>query len=68
MTQEQWTAVDRYITDVLIPSDEVLNAALEYATKAGLPTINVAPNQGKLLSILAPVSYTHLTLPTNREV
>ncbi len=53
MTQEQWTAVDRYITDVLIPSDEVLNAALEYATKAGLPTINVAPNQGKLLSILA---------------
>ena len=53
MNQEQWTAVDRYITDLLVPSDAVLDAALQAATDAGLPAINVAPNQGKLLSILA---------------
>ncbi len=53
MNQEQWTAVDRYITDLLVPSDAVLDAALQAATDAGLPAINVAPNQGKLLAILA---------------
>jgi predicted O-methyltransferase YrrM len=53
MTQEQWTAVDRYITDLLVPSDPALEAALEASTAAGLPAINVAPNQGKLLSLLA---------------
>lgn len=53
MTQEQWTAVDRYITDLLVPSDDALDAALQTAADAGLPAINVAPNQGKLLSILA---------------
>ena len=53
MTQELWTAVDRYITDLLVPSDAALDAALQASTDAGLPAINVAPNQGKLLSILA---------------
>jgi len=53
MTQEQWTAVDRYITDLLVPSDAALDATLQASTDAGLPAINVAPNQGKLLSILA---------------
>jgi predicted O-methyltransferase YrrM len=53
MTQEQWTAVDRYFTDLLIPSDDALDATLQTAADAGLPAINVAPNQGKLLAILA---------------
>jgi predicted O-methyltransferase YrrM len=53
MTQEQWTAVDRYITDLLVPSDPALDAALEASTAAGLPAINVAPNQGKLLGLIA---------------
>ena len=53
MTQEQWTAVDRYITDLLVPHDPILEAALEASVAAGLPSINVAPNQGKLLSLLA---------------
>lgn len=52
MTQEQWTAVDRYITDLLVPPDDALDAALRTAAEAGLPAINVSPNQGKLLSIL----------------
>jgi predicted O-methyltransferase YrrM len=53
MTQEQWTAVDRYITDMLVPPDAALDAALDASTTAGLPQINVAPNQGKLLQLLA---------------
>jgi len=56
MTQEQWTAVDRYITDLFVPSDPALDAALRATTDAGMPLINVAPNQGKLLHILALAS------------
>jgi predicted O-methyltransferase YrrM len=53
VTQEKSTAVDRYITDLLAPSDPALEAALEAAEKAGMPAINVAPNMGKMLQILA---------------
>jgi len=53
MTQELWTAVDRYITDLLVPPDPALDAALEASAASGLPPINVSPNQGKLLWLLA---------------
>ena len=53
MSEEQWTAVDRYITDQLVPSDAALDAALSSSAANGLPAINVAPNQGKLLHVLA---------------
>ena len=53
MNPEQWTAVDRYLTDLLVPADPVLDAALEASQAAGLPAINVAPNQGKLLQLFA---------------
>jgi predicted O-methyltransferase YrrM len=53
MNQEQWTAVDRYISDTVVPSDSALDAALEASTKAELPAIAVTANQGKLLHILA---------------
>lgn len=53
MSQEQWTAVDQYITDRLISPDAVLDQVLRASAEAGLPSINVTPNQGKLLSILA---------------
>jgi len=53
MSQEQWTAVDEYITELLIPSDAALDAAIEATREAGMPPANVAPNQGKLLQILA---------------
>ncbi|AGP32378.1 O-methyltransferase [Sorangium cellulosum] len=55
MAQEQWSAVDRYITDLLVPPDAALDAALEASAAAGLPPINVAPNQGKLLNLLARI-------------
>ncbi|GGT62836.1 MULTISPECIES: O-methyltransferase [Streptomyces] len=52
MTNDQWTAVDRYITDLLAPADDALAATLADSTAAGLPEIAVAPNQGKLLNLL----------------
>jgi predicted O-methyltransferase YrrM len=53
MPQDQWTEVDRYIADLFVPPDPALDAALQDAADAGLPPAHVAPNQGKLLAILA---------------
>ena len=55
MDKEKWTAVDRYITDLLVPADAALVGALKDSEAAGLPHINVAPNQGKLLWMLAKI-------------
>ena len=53
MSQELWTAVDKYIGEKLVPGDEALEAALKACEEAGLPPIGVAPNQGKLLMLMA---------------
>ncbi|MGD0348892.1 MAG: O-methyltransferase [Verrucomicrobiota bacterium] len=53
MTPEQWTAVDHYFANLLVPPDPALEAALQASAAAGLPPIQVAPNQGKLLQLLA---------------
>ena len=52
-TQEQWRAVDDYFTSLFVPSDPVLDATRKDAAAAGLPPHDVAPNQGKLLAIMA---------------
>jgi predicted O-methyltransferase YrrM len=62
MTQQQWTAVDRYITDLLVPADPALDAALTASAAAGLPPIAVTPNQGKLLALLARAHGTRTVL------
>ncbi|MCJ7788321.1 MAG: O-methyltransferase [Methyloceanibacter sp.] len=48
-----WIAVDEYLTDRLVEDDPALAAALKDSAKAGLPPINVSPNQGKFLMLLA---------------
>jgi predicted O-methyltransferase YrrM len=48
-----WNDVDSYIIQHLVPADPVLTDALAANQAAGLPGIDVAPNQGKLLHILA---------------
>lgn len=53
MSEAQWIEVDRYLEDVLVKPDPVLDAALAASDAAGLPPISVSPNQGKLLHILA---------------
>jgi predicted O-methyltransferase YrrM len=55
MSKELWTAVDQYLVERLIPRDPVLDDALRANAAAGLPTIDVAPNQGKLLQLLARI-------------
>ena len=53
MSQSQWTTVDSYFAKQLVEHDAALEAALESSAEAGLPPINVSPNQGKLLHLLA---------------
>ena len=53
MSQDTWTAVDSYISDQLITTDSALDAALRDSKAGGLPAIQVAPNQAKLLQLLA---------------
>jgi predicted O-methyltransferase YrrM len=53
MTQKTWTAVDNYVSEMLVGPDAALAAALEASADAGLPEIAVAPNQGKLFMLLA---------------
>src|ERR1700723_166185 len=55
MNQELWTDVDNYLVENLIPADPALDKALKSNQAAGLPTIDVAPNQGKLLHLLARI-------------
>lgn len=53
---ELWKQVDQYITDRLIPADPILEESQAANATAGLPTIDVAPNQGKLLHLLARIA------------
>ena len=56
MTQATWTAVDEYLNAKLIGPDPVLDEALARNAEGGLPAFDVAPNQGKLLHLLARMS------------
>ena len=56
MTPETWTAVDDYLTELLLPADPALDAAQQAATGAGLPAISVSPPQGKFLHLLARIA------------
>ncbi|MEK4852968.1 O-methyltransferase [Paenibacillus sp. FSL H7-0756] len=51
--QSKWSKVDDYFNNNLLDEDLVLNAVLDAQAGAGLPDIAVAPNQGKLLHLLA---------------
>ncbi|MFI5767771.1 O-methyltransferase [Streptomyces sp. NPDC051658] len=53
MTLARWTEVDDYFNGLLVGPDEALDAAVEASEAAGLPAIQVAANQGKLLNLLA---------------
>jgi len=43
------------MVESLVPRDVALDEALKANAAAGLPTIDVAPNQGKLLHLLARI-------------
>ena len=50
--QQQWSAVDNYLVETLIPNDPLLSLVLENNQRAGLPAIDVAANQGQFLALL----------------
>jgi predicted O-methyltransferase YrrM len=53
---DQWAAVDHYFSEQLSLSDRALDAAMAANRSAELPAIDVAPNQGKLLQLLAQLA------------
>ncbi len=53
MNDELLGRIDSYIEGLFIEDDPVLGAALEDAENAGLPEIQISPNQGKFLRLLA---------------
>lgn len=55
-TAEVWTRVDHYLSDTLVGSDAALDAAVAAQDAAGLPSIEVAPVNGKFLHLLARMS------------
>ncbi|WP_118842268.1 O-methyltransferase [Raoultella ornithinolytica] len=50
--QQQWSAVDSYLIDALIPQDPLLSQVLANNQRAGLPAFDVAANQGQFLALL----------------
>ena len=56
MDEQEWSKVDLYLVSLLVAPDESLHQTLAASEEAGLPQINVAPSQGKFLSLLARIS------------
>ena len=56
MISETWTAVDEYVTRLLVPPDAALDATQHAASEAGLPAISVSAPQGKFLHLLARIA------------
>lgn len=53
MTPELFREIDTYVESLFVDEDPVLAQALSDAVAAGLPQIQVSPNQGKALYLLA---------------
>ena len=54
--------IDDYIEDLFTPQDATLSQNLADAEAAGLPSINVSPNQGKLLYLIVKMARANRVL------
>ncbi|MFD2706191.1 O-methyltransferase [Salibacterium lacus] len=52
-SREEWKVIDRYLTEALDIGDVEMEAVRRRSAEEGLPSIEVAPNQGKLLQLYA---------------
>ncbi|MCU1520895.1 MAG: O-methyltransferase [Arthrobacter sp.] len=52
----RWTAVEDFLTELVVRPDSSLKRAVTSALEAGMPPIEVAPNAGKLLKLLVQLS------------
>lgn len=55
-SQPRWVAVEDFLTETVVHPDAALQRAVQSATDAGMPPIEVTPNAGKLLKLLVQVS------------
>jgi predicted O-methyltransferase YrrM len=55
-TTPGWTAVEDFLSDVVVRPDSALKHAVTAALEAGMPPIEVAPTAGKLLKLLVQLS------------
>jgi predicted O-methyltransferase YrrM len=62
MNQIAWDDVDAYISDRLLPRDNILEAVLKANREAGLPAIDVSPAQGKFLNLLVRMTGARMVL------
>lgn len=56
LNEELVEAIDRYIESLFTPEDPTLSQNVRASAEAGLPAIQVSPNQGKLLYLIAKIS------------
>ena len=56
MSLSQWTAVDNYYNELLLPKDDVLETVRQSAIDAELPPIAVSDAFGKYLEIMVKIS------------
>jgi predicted O-methyltransferase YrrM len=62
MSERGWRAVDAYFNQTIVGRDSVLEATLKANAAAGLPSIDVSPAQGKMLTLLARMGGTRKAL------
>lgn len=55
-SEARWREVDDYFVDTLVPEDDALVAARRSGHLTTMPSAEVAPNQGRLLALLAQMS------------
>ena len=51
MSQERWSAVDRYVEEMVVGEDVALADARQASADAGLPSIALTPALGKLVHV-----------------
>ncbi len=54
--EQHWEAVDNYLVQTLITEDEALRTAREGSAQSSMPNVEVTPNQGAFLGLLAQLS------------
>lgn len=54
--EQGWAAVDAYLVEELVPESAALVAARDAGRAAGLPAIEVAPTEGRLLWLLCRIA------------
>jgi predicted O-methyltransferase YrrM len=52
MSEKAWRAADAYFEETILGRDAILEATLKANARAGLPSIDVSPAQGKMLTLL----------------